>query len=247
MSLHDRRPISHVTVVVPAADEQERIAACLDAVASAQGHLARYRPSVQTSVIVVLDHCLDTTPEVVALYPGVIAVASTARNVGAARRLGAEQAIGASATPEALWLANTDADSRVPPDWLTRMVDYANRGADVVLGTVVPDGGLAVEVEDAWFAAHYLREGHPHVHGSNFGVRASTYLSSGGWQPMASGEDVDLALRAAVASAEIIRTATIPVVTSARSHGRAPHGFSSYLRRMAGDVFAGRPGCSAAS
>jgi hypothetical protein len=232
--------ISHLAVLVPAADEQDRIADCLDAITRARRHLAGRFSQIQTRIIIVLDSCLDATPEIVARYSGVEAVATGARNVGAARRLGADQAIGQPVRSEALWLANTDADSLVPQDWLTRMVEYANLGADVVLGTVIPDGGLAIEVAHAWFAAHYLREGHPHVHGSNFGIRASTYRTCEGWQPLVSGEDVDLALRAAAAEAAIMRTATIPVVTSARTCGRAPQGFAGYIRHMTGEVFAGR-------
>ena len=52
--------------------------------------------------------------EVVARHPGVLAVTSTARNVGAARRLATDHALEHADGPRTMWLANTDADSRFP-------------------------------------------------------------------------------------------------------------------------------------
>ena len=45
-----------------------------------------------------------------------------------------------------LRLASTDADSAVPAQWLTHMIDHAHRGADLVLGTVKPDATLTGRV-----------------------------------------------------------------------------------------------------
>ena len=68
---------------------------------------------------------------------------------------------------------------------------------------------------------------------TNFGIRADTYLTLGGWQPLSLGEDVDLAGRAASAGhLRITRTASIPVVTSSRTAARAPGGFASYLTAL---------------
>jgi hypothetical protein len=71
------------------------------------------------------------------------------------------------------------------------------------------------------------------VHGANFGIRGDAYLALGGWPPMATGEDVELACRAARAGyLRVTRTASIPVVTSTRRHSRAPRGFSGYLQAI---------------
>jgi hypothetical protein len=113
------------------------------------------------------------------------------------------------------------------------MVAAARRGTDLVLGTVLPGPELSPAVRARWLARHHLRDGHPHVHGANLGIRASAYLALGGWQPLATGEDADLAQRAAAAGyLSISRTAAIPVVTSVRRAGRAPRGFSNYLRAL---------------
>jgi GT2 family glycosyltransferase len=153
-------------------------------------------------------------------------------NVGAARRAGARAALAGTQGGE-LWLASTDADSEVPTGWLTGMLAEARRGAHVVLGTVLPAPDLCPEIRAEWLSRHHLRDGHPHIHGANFGIRGDAYAAVGGWQPLATGEDVDLARRAAQNShLKIARIASIPVVTSARWAGRAPRGFSSYLRAL---------------
>jgi hypothetical protein len=75
------------------------------------------------------------------------------------------------------------------------------------------------------------------VHGANFGIRADTYLALGGWRgDLSCNEDIDLARRAdAATGVRILRTAALPVLTSARLTGRAPDGFSSYLRHLRPD------------
>ena len=225
--------IRDITVLVPAADEEEHISGCLDSIGTALDYLNGKLGGTQARIVVVLDDCRDGTAKIVTRHQAVEAVISTDRNVGTARRLGAEYALKSVTTHQTAWLANADADSRVPQHWLTGMVQQANRGADVIVGTVVPGNGLRPQTEHAWFAAHDLSDGHRHVHGANFGIRASTYLSLGGWRSLISGEDTDLADRAAgAAGVYVVRSAMTPVVTSTRGQGRAPHGFSSYLRKL---------------
>jgi cellulose synthase/poly-beta-1,6-N-acetylglucosamine synthase-like glycosyltransferase len=226
--------IRDVVVVVPAANEERRIARCLASIEVAIAHLAQRDPGIRVRVIVTLDGCHDATAAICATFPGVSTVTTTSRNVGSARRAGTGAALSRRAGPAAeLWLASTDADSAVPASWLTVMVAAAGRGAGLVLGTVLPGPGLSPATRARWLARHHLRDGHPHVHGANLGIRADAYLALGGWLPLVTGEDTDLARRAAAAGwLRICRTAAIPVVTSVRSAGRAPRGFSSYLRTL---------------
>jgi cellulose synthase/poly-beta-1,6-N-acetylglucosamine synthase-like glycosyltransferase len=135
-----------------------------------------------------------------------------------------------------LWLANTDADSCVPPNWLATMVRAADCGSEVVAGTVLPNrAGLPPATYATWVARHDAAEGHRHVHGANLGIRADRLVALGGWAELATGEDVDLVARAVAAGAVVRRTGTIPVRTSARPVGRTPEGFSSYLRALAAE------------
>ena len=93
--------------------------------------------------------------------------------------------------------------------------------------------GLPAAVRAAWLSRHHLRDNHPHIHGANFGIRADAYMALGGWQPLALGEDVDLAERAASAGhLRVSRTASIPVITSSRPAARAAGGFASYLSSL---------------
>lgn len=232
----DRESISAVGVIVPAHDEAATIADCLASIRAARSHLrmtADDAPAVR--VVVVLDACTDHTAAIVAKHDDVEALHITARQVGAARAAGAAYLVqrGCPTTSE-LWLANTDADSTVPVDWLSGMVRAARAGAHVVLGTAVPVAQMLPRaIERAWHLQHDLRDGHPHVHGANLGIRADAYLALGGWAAVASGEDTALALRATEAGhLRVVRTAAIPVHTSARTVGRAPHGFAAYLRDL---------------
>jgi glycosyltransferase involved in cell wall biosynthesis len=226
--------IRRLAVIVPAANEEQTIASCLASIAAARVHLARSPAAdVQVQVIVVLDNCQDQTAVIAARFPGVRPVMISAGRVGAARHAGARAAIASAPPARELWLANTDADCAVPRDWLSFMVAEARRDTQVVLGTVLPGPGLPAAMKAVWLGRHHLREGHPHVHGANFAIRADTYLRLGGWQPLTRGEDVDLARRAASGGhLRITRTASIPVVTSSRTAARAPGGFASYLTTL---------------
>jgi hypothetical protein len=223
--------IEHVAVVVPAADEQERIAACLEALEDA-ARVLRDTTDVTVDVTVVLDCCHDWTAEIVACFPDVRSVVSTARCVGVARRVGTDAALAGKRRLERVWTAHTDADSQVPSHWLAHMVDAAEGGADLVLGTVTPSLELPRPTRRAWQDLHSTLDGHSHIHGANLGIRATTLQLLGGWQPLATGEDVDLVARALAAGVHLRRDGAIPVHTSARLVGRAPQGFSSYLRAL---------------
>lgn len=223
-----------VGVVVPVADEAERLGRCLRHLAEARAQLLRIRSDATVRFVVVLDSCRDASERIATAFAGVETIRIDARCVGSARRTGADHLLSGVHAPERVWLANTDADSCVPRDWLVGMVEEAAHGADLVLGTVTPGPGLLPDVAAAWQANHLQREGHPHVHGANFGVRGDVYLRLGGWPELRSGEDVALAARAESAGdLRIIRTARLPVRTSTRLQARAPYGFSSYLRGLA--------------
>ena len=229
-----RPAISEIAVTVPAADEQDHIAACLSSIERAITALGT-RPAIRVRVIVALDDCRDATADVVAGFPRVEVVTCAARRVGTARRTAAAAALARAVDPDELWLAGTDADCEVPGDWLAEMLALADDGADVVLGTVRPVGDLGPGVEQAWYDAHHLDDGHGHIHGANLGIRASTYLRLGGWRDLAAHEDVDLVARAVAAGVPIARSGAAPVSASARLIGRAPDGFAAFLQSLQGD------------
>lgn len=230
--------IREVGVVVPARNEEDRLGRCLDSIRVAIAQLHRQSSSaIGVRVVVVLDRCSDSSADIVTRYPNVETITTETGNVGTARALGTASLLTDTSKPQTVWLANTDADSIVPADWLIRMLHEARRGADLVLGTVEPDESAGRLLRQAWQALHDAGDGHPHVHGANLGIRASTYLELGGWNAYPTGEDVAL-VRAAETSrtVRIARIGAIPVITSTRFTGRAPHGFADYLQVLNGEL-----------
>ncbi len=129
-----------------------------------------------------------------------------------------------------MWIATTDADSAVPPNWLVTQLALARNGADLVLGTVTPDDDLDGSERVRFEGLHVLADGHPHVHGANYGVRANVYFEAGEFAPVDRDEDVLLTEALRVLGVTEARTALIPVLTSGRRMGRAPAGFAGFLR-----------------
>lgn len=214
--------IEHIAVVVPARNEEELIGACLASIADACTVLD---PAVAVSVIVVADECHDATADI-ARAAGAAVVEVGLMNVGAVRRVGARIA----GMRGADWMAITDADSRVPVEWLQRQVELERAGVDLMLGTVRPDfGDLSDDEASAWLATHPSSSG-GRIYGANLGIRMSSYCAIGEFRDLAEHEDVDLVARAGDHGVRIVSTDACEVVTSGRREGRTPGGFASFLR-----------------
>jgi hypothetical protein len=124
----------------------------------------------------------------------------------------------------------------VPPGWLSQQLRYAGQGWEAVVGTVkVTDwAGHPPEVPPAFEELYGHGEGgHPHVHGANLGFTAQAYLAAGGFGSRRTAEDHALVRALDAAGRAILRTTQVNVVTSARQHARAPHGFSQLLSSLA--------------
>jgi glycosyltransferase involved in cell wall biosynthesis len=223
--------LTRIAVVVPAHDEEALLPACLASIA-----MAATRVGVPVEVIVVADDCRDGT-ERLALAAGARVVTIGSRLVGSARAAGAEAALASSPQPESIWLACTDADTEVPPDWLLVQMAHACRGADVVVGTVTvadwrewPPG--TGSLFDRAYREQVLARSHGHVHGANLGIRGSAYRRVGGFSAVAVGEDRLLVGAARRAGLRVVTTGEAPVRTSARRRARAPDGFSAALAAL---------------
>jgi glycosyltransferase involved in cell wall biosynthesis len=231
--------IGAVGVVIPAHDEEDLLPSCLAAVRLAAAPLA----GVPVHVVVVADACTDQTARL-ARAGGAAVLEIRARSVGAARAAGVEEVLRQTGPldPAAVWLATTDADTLVPPCWLTRQLRYAEGGWDAVVGTVTVTDWQQYPAElPPLFARLYDAggtdapggTGHPHVHGANLGFSAAAYLAAGGFGPDRTAEDHALVSALASAGRQVLRTTTVSVVTSARRRARAPHGFSHLLAGLA--------------
>lgn len=225
-----------LAVVIPARNEERRLPRCLDAIGQAESELRRTHPSAAPSrVVVVLDRCTDGSRELMAGWPSVEVVLSDHGQVGAARALGVRRALRSSGElPAPGWIACTDADSAVPTDWLVTHLAQARSGTELLLGLVQPDPAeLAPELLRRWTRAHRLTDGHPHVHGANLGISADMYRRAGGFPLVSAHEDVQLTARVRQLGGRVVSTASSPVLTSARTSGRAPAGMAGYLTELA--------------
>jgi len=229
-------------IVIPAHNEQDFIGACLAAVNKAAA--CPRLESEPVEVMVVLDHCMDDT-ETIALHHGADVLRVQRRNVGAARALGAEALLARGAR----WLAFTDADTRVTPDWLAEQLALQ---ADAVCGTVAVDDwsphlDYAERLREHFARTYFDVENHRHIHGANLGVSAEAYLRAGGIRHLACSEDVAFVQSLQDCGARIAWSAKPRVSTSARRDGRAAGGFAdTLLDVVAKGLEAARPRPSAA-
>lgn len=218
--------IDRVIVAIPARDEAARLRDALDAVRAAAA-----RAPVPVEVVVAADRCTDGTADI-ALAHGALVVTSSAGRVGAARAAAVQAGLAAADTdPRRVWIANTDADSIVPAEWLTVHLEFAERGVALLRGSVRPDSReLTAAHLRRWLALNPPVEVHDHVHGANLGLTGGAYLAAGGFRDVPLQEDVALVHAVAAAGGTVASTARAPVITSARPFGRLEGGFASYLR-----------------
>ncbi|MGO4689877.1 glycosyltransferase [Glaciibacter sp. 2TAF33] len=230
--------IDAIAVIVPARDEEELLPRCLAALEGAVEAVGDTAEPPEVTVVVVLDSCTDSSLAIAARWPHYHRVAITAGAVGTARRVGVRRALTGIRHPASrVWLATTDADSAVPENWLTTQLAFARTGSELVLGTVQPDADLPGH-DPASGGAPGDAHGHPFIYGANLGVRADRYLRAGEFSEADGDEDVLLVAALRRLGIAPVRTSRNPVLTSARLHGRAPHGYAGYLREHYG---AGKP------
>lgn len=235
----------HAVVVVPAKDEEADLPDCLEALTATVDRWEEQHTQGSAAVVVVADRCTDRTVEIARakaqedprFHVLELGADTPGRpSVGRARDLGARH--GRSLFPdvpgERLWVASTDADTRVPPGWLTGLavlgtgVDVEDPRGALVLGTV-DLAGADPALRQAWAAEYEHREGHGHVHGANMGLTWAQYEALGGVSHCAEHEDVRLAEAARAHGVPVVATDRVRVATSARLDGRSPGGFAGYL------------------
>ncbi|WP_420179000.1 glycosyltransferase [Paenarthrobacter sp. TA1.8] len=237
------RDIKSVGVVMPAHNEEQHIGKALLALKTAADALERRHRAMEAKIVVVLDNCSDRSAEITAARvsndPRFRVVNVKLRSTGASRDFGFRTALECLPAngPEGIWLATTDADSTVPQHWLTRQVELANAGADAILGSVEPDPeDMDPVIHRRWLELHPFREDHQHIYGANLGIRASAYLTAGGFPALRAHEDRVLVERLRRHGFAVTATDTIRVLTSGRTHARAPEGFATYLRSLAAEL-----------
>jgi glycosyltransferase involved in cell wall biosynthesis len=212
-----------IGVVIPAHNEAALVGDCLESI-----HRAARDPRLDhepVDVVVVLDACTDRS-QAIAVRHGAQVVSLDALCVGAARALGASFALDSGAR----WLAFTDADTIVPPDWLAAQLAA---GAEAACGAVwVEDWSAHPYGVRERFLQAYAADGERHVHGANLGVSATAYRATGGFRPLPRGEDTALVASLLAHGGQVAWNASPRVTTSARWESAIEGGFASHLRDL---------------
>ncbi|POM10052.1 glycosyl transferase [Pseudomonas sp. WP001] len=214
-----------IGILIPVHNEEALLGECLNAASIAATHPELQGEAVH--ILVVLDSCSDASAALAQAH-GVQSLPVQARNVGHARGAGARHLLNQGAR----WIACTDADSRVAPDWLVAQLAL---GCDAVCGTVTVDAwseGFDAAAQIRYHQAYEARDGHRHIHGANLGISASAYLQAGGFEPLACHEDVQLVRNLERCGASIAWSHSPQVITSARLDCRAQGGFGDYLKGL---------------
>lgn len=233
--------IEAFAVGLPCRNEADGIVSAIEALAE-----AAHRSPAAVHVVIAADCCRDGTDRLAARALRDAAASLRSAEVltvelgtaGAARHMACATALRHAAAggvaPDAIWIATTDGDSTVPPNWFVQHDAWERRGAHGVAGLVdlAPDDALSAATRSQWrtFVERAgIGHGHPHVHGANLGMRADLWLAAGGFDHLAVGEDHELWRRARALGAPLIACADMVVRTSARTRGRTPGGLAGLL------------------
>jgi hypothetical protein len=243
-------------VAIPARNEAERIAACLEALDNQVGAQLDH-------IVLLANNCTDET---VAIARSVPMQAGTRlhvlelnfpphqANAGHARRR-AMQCAAALAGPDGV-LLTTDADGRVDSDWLAANLAAMAAGADVVAGWVELDAidwgriPAALHEDDARECAYDLQcdtlhalldpdpadpiPRHTQHSGASIAITAWAFARCGGVPDVPSGEDRALIAALRTVDARIRHAPEVHVTVSGRTDGRSPGGMADTIRRRLG-------------
>jgi len=212
-----------IGVVVPAHNEEQYLSACLHSIHVARENVSNY----QVEVVVVLDNCTDQSWSVVQRHQ-VNWIECHYGCVGKARDVGIRHLIERGVT----WIACTDADSVVSPDWLLYQIQH--QPTDAICGTVsLDDLSHLSMIKQQKYLAHYQDQmNHQHIHGANLSFSAEVYLEVGGFEPISCHEDISLIEKFKRKSRSITWSNLVRVTTSSRLNGRTPEGLSYFLNNL---------------
>lgn len=175
-----------IGVIIPVHNEQASLDRCLQSVMQAAEHGTLCTELVR--IVVVLDDCSDQSRDIAQRYP-VRLIDITAGNPVAARAAGADHLIQAGAR----WLALTEADVRVPDDWLAAQLAYQ---VDAVCGRVDAEPGARKSVPGQRRRRSIaLDELRPSVYGANLGISTLAYVDAGGLNSVTGQDEVQLIRR----------------------------------------------------
>lgn len=254
-------------VCVPARDEAERLPRLLATLAGQDG----FSPGTRLRVVVLANNCTDGTADAVRALRDSGAIDALAlrlmeehlsgaqAHVGTARRMALDAGadwLDADGHPDGV-LLTTDADARLPPDWIGANL-RALRAADVVGGRLVIDAedetdpkradseraDLDARIERYWAGVRRLEDlldppphdpapRHGDHTGASLALPAGLYRAVGGLPPLPCGEDNALVVRLRGHGARLRHCPDVRVMVSARHQGRVSGGMATEMLRRA--------------
>lgn len=208
--LRDNLDEDHISVVVPAYNEEQYIASCLES-------LMRQDFSGSYDVVVVDNNSEDRTAEIARSF-GVRVLFESRRSAAAARQRGFAEAKGGI-------IATTDADSVMPPNWLSSISRaFQKRPKLVAFGghynflddcPILPRFWVKYLFPLLWMA-YTLVIRRRLLFGVNMAVKREAFLMVGGFNTSISqGEDNDISLRLAKLG-QVVWDSRFRVTTSGR-------------------------------
>jgi hypothetical protein len=235
-----------VGVVVPVHNEEELLGDALSAIDLAFSEVTD--SGIQCRTTIVLDGCSDGSEKIarywtrsLARHQGphqAVVLRCRSTGVGGARGLGSATLLRKWRTihPRNIWLATTDADSRVPTQWLAKQLAAHEAGADVWSGRVaVADWSSYGRTTSLRWNEVYDGEEAP-IHGASLGFNGQLYLEAGGFAALHTGEDRALHHAIVEAGGQAHVDTALRVITSGRRHARAPLGFAHALSSFDEDL-----------
>ena len=257
-----RRPSGPGFVVaVPVKDEEERLPACLRALAQQRDQLGQPIPPTLVRIVVFANNCSDRSASLARKLGGGLSLdvrvvearlPPAVAHAGSARRavMDLAEAWLVEAGEKDGVILTTDADSQVAPNWIAENLAAFADGAEAVLGRIDLDeegaflpealhrrGGLEdtyerLLAELSWLLDPLDHNPWPHhatISGASLGVTRAAYCRVGRLPRVPLGEDKALIGLLSRQDARIRYCSTAHVITSGRTHGRAPGGVADTL------------------
>jgi hypothetical protein len=248
-------------VAIPVRDEEERLPACLRALARQRDRFGQPIPPMLVRVVVFANNCADQSASIArslskcsALDVSVVEarLPPATAHAGAARRAAMDiaEAWLVEAGEKDGVILTTDADSQVAPNWIAENLAAFEAGAEAVLGSIdLDEEGARLpealhrrgELEDtyerlltelSWLLDPLEHNPWPHhatISGASLGITLAAYRSVGRLPRVPVGEDKALIALLSRQDAKIRYCPTAHVITSGRTHGRAPGGVADTL------------------
>ncbi len=214
-----------ISIVIPVYNEHKYIIQCLESVAKQQ--------VTASEVIIVDNNCTDSSIALAKQFSFVRVIQEKKQGMIAARNAGFNAAQGDI-------IARCDADSKLPPNWIKRIVlNFSKYKIDALTG---PISYYDAPIKTTLFARAYLDMMKPIHRGGETLVGPNMMLTKKIWEKVKNKvclndkqvhEDIDLAYHIQEVGGKIRRDNRLIVGTSSRRIRKNPYSFfSEYPRRF---------------